>query len=116
MRKGGIRGIVGFWALIVGLIICLVAGIVSPQNTAITIVLIVLGVIIGFLNITSKETMLFLLATIALVVVGNAFAVVTVLDIGKTLGGILAYITTLVAPAATIAAIKALWAVGRPGD
>jgi hypothetical protein len=116
MLKGGIRGIFGFWALIAGLIICVVAGIISPHNTPVTIVLIILGVIIGFLNITSKETMLFLLATIALVVVGNAFAVVTVLDIGKILGGILGYIATLVAPAATIAAIKALWAVGKPGD
>lgn len=116
MRKGGIRGIVGFWALIAGLIICLVAGIVSPHNTPVSIVLIVLGVIIGFLNITSKEMMLFLVAAIALVVVGNAFSVVTMLNIGTALGGILSYIATLVAPAATVVAIKALWAVGKPGD
>lgn len=107
---------IGFWAFIVGLIIAVVAGIILPQNTVIIIVLIILGLIVGFLNITAKEIMLFLVATIALIVVGNVFTPLTVLDLGKFLGSILSYVATLMAPAAIIAAIKALWAVGRPGD
>ena len=113
---GKIWGMIGFWAFIIGLVIALVAGITMPQNAIIIIVLIILGLIIGFLNITSKEIMLFLVATIALVAVGNVFAPLTVLDIGKFLGSILSYVATLMAPAAIVAAIKALWAVGKPGD
>ena len=114
--KGSKLAMIGFWAFIVGLIIAVVAGIALPQNAIIIIVLIILGIIVGFLNITSKEIMLFLVATIALVVVGNVFAPLTVLDIGKFLGSMLSYVATLMAPAAIIAAIKALWAVGKPGD
>jgi len=84
MKKTNVLSMIGFWAFIVGLIIAVVAGIIMPQNGIIIIVLIVLGIIIGFLNITAKEIMLFLVATIALVVVGNVFAPLTVLDIGKS--------------------------------
>jgi hypothetical protein len=112
---GKILGIIGFWAFIIGLIIAVVCGIILPQNTAIIVVLIILGIIIGLLNINAKETMLFLVATIALIVVGNVFAPLTMLGIGKILGSILSYVATLMAPAAIIAAIKALWAVGKPG-
>ena len=111
---GRILSVIGFWAFIVGLVIAVVCGIILPQNPAIIIVLIILGLIIGFLNITAKETMLFLLATIALIVVGNVFAPLTMLGIGKILGSMLGYVATLMAPAAIIAAIKALWSVGKP--
>ena len=116
MSKANILSKIGFWAFIVGLIIAVIAGIVLPQNTAIIIVLIILGLIIGFLNITAKEITLFLVATIALIVVGNVFTPLTVLDLGKFLGSMLSYVATLMAPAAIIAAVKALWAVGKPGD
>jgi hypothetical protein len=111
-----ILGMIGFWAFIVGLALALVGGIFFPANTIIIIVLIILGLIVGFLNITTKEITLFLVATIALVVVGNVFAPLTTLGIGKILGDILSYVATLMAPAAIVAAIKALWAVGKPGE
>ena len=56
------------------------------------------------------------MATIALVVVGNVFAPLNMLGVGKMLGNMLAYVGALVAPAAIIAAIKALWVIGKPGD
>jgi len=37
-------------------------------------------------------------------------------DIGKFLDQMLGLVATLMAPAAAVAAIKALWAVGKPGD
>jgi hypothetical protein len=107
---------IGFWAFIVGLAISVLAGIIWPANTIFIIVLIILGLIVGFLNITAKETILFLVATIALVVVGNVFAPLTTLSFGKIVGDILSYVAVFMAPAAIVAAIKALWAVGRPGE
>ena len=107
---------IGFWAFIVGLIIAAVAGVIAPQNTAVIIVLLILGLIIGFLNITAKETTLLLVSVIALVVVGNVFAPLKTIGIGAILGSILGLVATLMAPAAVIAAIKALWAIGKPGD
>ncbi len=107
---------IGFWAFILGLILALVGGIIAAQNTAIIVPLMILGLVIGFLNITAKETLLFLVATIALIVVGNVFSSLTVLSLGKYLDQILSYVATLMAPAAVVAAIKALWAVGKPGE
>ena len=107
---------IGFWAFIVGLVVAVIAGIVMPQNMIIIIILIVLGLVVGFLNITAKEIMLFLVATIALIVVGNVFAPLKTLSIGEILGNILSYVATLMAPAAIVAAIKALWSVGKPGE
>lgn len=107
---------IGFWAFIIGLILAIVAGIISSQNTIVVIVLIILGLIVGFLNITAKETLLFLAATIALIVVGGVFAPLSLLDIGEILDRILAYVATLMAPAAVVVAIKALWAIGKPGE
>jgi hypothetical protein len=124
MAKGktNILSMIGFWAFIVGLVIAVVVGILAALGMAtaimpaIIIVLIILGLIVGFLNITAKEILLFLVATIALIVVGSVFAPLKTFGIGNILDAILALIATLMAPAAIIAAIKALWAVGKPGD
>jgi hypothetical protein len=116
MAKGKILPLIGFWAFIAGLAIAVIAGVVAPQNDIVILVLIVLGLVIGFLNITAKEMMLFLVAVIALVAVGNVFAPLTAANIGKYLGNMLGYIATLMAPAAVVCAIKALWTVGKPGD
>ncbi len=107
---------IGFWAFIVGLILALIGGIVAPSNAAIVIVLIILGLIVGFLNITAKEILLFLVATIALIVTGSVFAPLQIGNLGKYLDQILRLVATMMAAGAVVAAIKALWAVGKPGD
>ncbi|MBM3118648.1 MAG: hypothetical protein FJ006_03710 [Chloroflexi bacterium] len=120
--KGKVLGMVGFWAFIVGLIIAVVVGIMAALGAAtaimpaVIIILIILGLIIGFLNITAKELLLFLVAIIALMVVGGVFAPLKMFGIGAMLDAILALVATLMAPAAIVVAIKALWAVGKPGD
>jgi len=107
---------IGFWAFIVGLILAIVAGLFWESEQWVMIVLIILGLIVGFLNITAKEIMLFLVATIALMVAGRVFEPLSLLSIGEHLDNILAYVATLMVPAAVIASIKALWAVGKPGE
>ena len=109
-------GIIGFVAFVLGLVIAVVAGALAWQYDWVILVLVILGIIIGALNITSKELIPLLLATIALVVVGGVFAPLKVLGIGAILDAILSLVATLMAPAAVIVAIKALWAVGFPKD
>ena len=109
---------IGFWAFIIGLILCVIAGFITSwsENTAIIVILIILGFIVGFLNITAKEITLFLVATIALIVTGRVFGTLTFLGIGEYLDRALSLVATLMAPAAVVAAVKALWAVGKPGE
>lgn len=115
-KRKGLLHYLGFGAFIVGIILAVVAGLLWPSNSTIIVVLAVLGIIIGLLNITAKESMLFLVAVIALIVVGNVFALFKALSLGVILGNILSYISIMVSPAAIIVATKALWAVGKPGD
>ena len=75
-----------------------------------------MGALIGLLNITAKETTLFLVATIALIAAGGVFEPLTALGVGKFLDQMLGYVTVLMAPAAVVAAVKALWAASKPGE
>ena len=46
---------IGGWAFLIGIIIAIIAGIIGPIDKTVTIVLVVLGLIVGLLNITEKE-------------------------------------------------------------
>ncbi|MFC2050979.1 hypothetical protein ACFLTN_07390 [Chloroflexota bacterium] len=119
--KRSVASQIGFWAFILGLVIAIAFGFMAALGMGaafmpwVIIILIILGLVVGFLNITAKEILLFLVATIALIVVGGVFAPLNVFAIGNILDAILALVATLMAPAAIVAAIKALWAVGMPG-
>ena len=111
--------IVGFVAFALGLLLAIIFGIVPISDTVtniIVIILLVLGIIIGLFNITAKEMLPLLVAIIALVVVGNVFEPISALGIGSVLDRILSLIATLMAPAAIIAAIRILVAVGFPRE
>jgi hypothetical protein len=107
---------IGFWAFIIGLILAIVGGLVAPSNDAIIVILVILGLLVGLLNITGKEIMLFLVATVALIVAGGAFAPLNAGNLGAKLDDMVRLIATFMAPAAVVASIKALWAVGKPGE
>ena len=107
------KAMIGFWAFIIGLILAVIAGIWFPAETWVILVLLALGLIMGFLNISDKQSMMFLIAIIALLAVGNVFRSITALDIGKYLGHILTLVGALVTPAAFIVAAKSLWTIGK---
>ncbi len=116
-----LSGIVGLTAFTLGLLIAVAFGILSAlgivaYGTVIIVILIILGIIVGLLNITSKEILPLLLATVALVVVGNVFEPIKLASIGSMLNSILNLLATLMAPAAVIVAIKVLVQVGFPRD
>ena len=97
----------GRWAFIVGVLIAIIAGLVPAwQTPTITWVLVILGLIVGLLNITAKETVEFLVATIALMLIGSAGAIPA---LGTIILSILANIVAFVAPAALIVALKAIY-------
>jgi len=115
MRR--VLGIVGFIVFILGLLLALVAGIVAPANGTVILVLVILGIIVGALNITTAEIVPLLVAAIALIVVGTAgFDPLDKLigGLGSVTNEIVYYLARLMAPAAVIAAIRALVVVGFP--
>ena len=137
----------GSWAFIIGIIIALIFGLwqASTYETAlndptlenanniflrtdtggwVAWLLAALGLIVGILaflgkgTITSKETPGFLLAGIALLVMGGVFPTIVGLYqlqpwIGSLLAGVSICLAIFVAPAVGILSIKAVWDMGK---
>ncbi len=107
---------IGEISFILGLVIAILAGIfVSFTNSGwIVLALVVLGLIVGFLNITEKETQPFLIASIALIVTAISGSMLTIIPfIGNALNAIVQNIAVFVAPAVIVVSIKAVYALAK---
>ena len=102
----------GHYAFVAGALLALVVGLFANQisvstQTTIVSILLLLGLVVGFINVTSKETTEFLVAAIVLLVAASV-NLSNISVIGMYLQSILAYIAIFVAPAAVIVALKAV--------
>ena len=78
------------------------------------LLLVVLGLIVGYLNVTSKETSDFLIAAVALLAAASAKGTLDVLPwVGQFLGTVVANIAVFVAPAAVFVALKGVYALAK---
>jgi len=102
---------IGSWAFLIGIVIAVIAGLIGPIDKTVAIVLVVLGLIIGLLNVTEKEVTPFLLASVALVIVASLGG--SVLGVIAVLGQILNAIMALVVPATVVVAVREVFAVAR---
>ena len=113
-----LAGTIGLLAFLGGMILAIVGGIWWREYSSITLALVIMGILVGLLNITGKEVLPLLIAAVALIVVGltQGFAPLDELGghAGLRLNGIVAYIAIFITPAAIISAIRAVWAVARP--
>ncbi|MCD6402944.1 MAG: hypothetical protein J7K98_01290 [Candidatus Aenigmarchaeota archaeon] len=106
---------IGELAFLAGVVIAVIAGIPglipSVYETWVTSVLLLLGFLVGLLNITEKEVVEFLVASITLLVASSPVAS-TMPQHLSWIGTILTYISVFVAPAAVIVALKAVYELG----
>ena len=107
---------VGELAFLACVVIALIAGIVTPAAGAgwILALLVVLGIVVGILNVSEKETTSFLVAAAALMIAGTAsFDSINQVasGAGTIINSIINYIGVFVAPAAIIVALKAIYAL-----
>ena len=102
----------GAYAFMAGIVIAIVAGALGSYLGGIAVwiplILVLLGLVVGFLNISDKETTGFLVASISLMVIGSA-GVGAIPMFGPVLYDVLRAIGTFVAPAALIVALKAIY-------
>ncbi len=109
---------IGEWAFIIGVILAVLFGFVKADNWEgiVTLVLVIAGLIVGFLNVTEKETVPFLVAAVALMATSNADLRVIngiIPNVGTWLQNIVANIAVFVAPGAVVVAIKAIRALAK---
>lgn len=113
---------IGNYSFIIGVIVAVVLGLAAPKLGTATAwlwsLLIVLGLVVGFLNISGKETKEFLWVTVALVVVAFAGSAQisswsNVELIGPYLKGIFDAILAFVVPATVVVALKDVWDMAK---
>ena len=106
---------IGGYAFIIGVIIAIVLGLAADSlgaQTAILLssILVVLGLVVGFINVAGKETKDFLWVTVALVIVAYAGSSQIsswkdVQLVGPYLKGVFDSILALVVPASVVVAL-----------
>ena len=101
---------IGKWSFIGGLVLVVLAGLFLQPQWAYW-VLAVLGVIVGFLNITAEDTHSFLLAAVAMMFTANALNGIPFF--GEAFGLVLPFMVSFVAGATIVVALKELFQVGR---
>lgn len=101
----------GRWAFILGVFISFLAGFV--EWSWMVTVLIFLGLVVGFLNISNEESEKFLVATVALLIIGTAgiSALFSMGGLAGTTQAILNNFISFVAAAALVVALKTVLTV-----
>jgi hypothetical protein len=100
---------IGRLVFIIGLVISVIAGFVNLGDYGIA-GLVILGVIVGFLNVTGEEVGKFLLGVVALVLVGMSLGA-ALGSMSVEIGRILGAFTAFVAGAGLIVALKEVYQV-----
>ena len=107
---------VGHFAFVGGILVAVIAGLLQTSSAFFSLLLLLLGVVVGFLNVSAKEVTPFLVATIALILAGSAdFKVIDTLisPLGSILNSLFAFIKLFVAPAALVVSLKSIIALAR---
>ena len=124
-KKGGVlmEKMFGSWSFIIGVILALILGLASsalPPKTVgiLASILVILGLIVGFLNVGGKEAKDFLLAATVLVIVtgvggGISGQLGSIPFIGTYLNGVFTQLMAFVLPATIVAALKEVYYVAQ---
>ena len=108
---------VGSLLFAAGSLIAIVGGLLYPGglNLPLSTILIALGIVVGLLNVTTKETTAFLLAGVSLVIITSLGGAVLaqIPTIGIYVEGVLLSVLTFVMPAALIVALKSIYTLAQ---
>lgn len=115
-----IIGFIGGAAFVLAFALSVVSGFVAPNNPGVTSALVIMGLVISLLNISTKEVIPILVASVALIV-GGTVDVFTPLNtliagFGSAMNNMVAYFATFMIPVAVVTAIRAVFKIARPGE
>ncbi len=112
MTKGNMMGMIGRWSFLIGLVLAVGLGIFAAYaGSWLAWVLVVLGLIVGFVNISDKEVGAFLTAGTIMVLMGyfGGQTLSSVLYLSSIFNNIL----TLFVPATIVVAVKSVLALAK---
>ncbi len=108
-RKGG--NVIGGWAFLIGVVLAVVLGFLGKINSTMAIILVVIGIVIGLLNIADKESAPFLMSGAVLVIV-SAFGQ-DALGIVEKVSDIVDALLILFVPATIVVAVRHVLTLAR---
>jgi len=117
---------VGAWAFLVGVILAIIIGsttlisipAVTKYSAQIYAILSILGIVVGFMNVTGKDSQTFLMAGAVLVIVSR-FGMDSVtgsligIGVGNTVSSIFAALLVLFVPATIVVALKTVFSIAK---
>lgn len=118
----------GAWAFLIGVILAIIIGITSSTlisiptltkySSSIYAILAILGIIVGFMNVTSKDSQTFLIAGAILVIVSNmGMTAVTGsligIGVGNVVTSVFGALLALFVPATIIVALKTVFGIAK---
>ncbi|MEK6758138.1 MAG: hypothetical protein AABX88_03330 [Nanoarchaeota archaeon] len=108
------KNTIGSWAFLAGVVLALVLGVFMQNqisNPTIVLVLVVIGFVVGILNVTGEETQSFLLSGAVLIIASSlgagALGGISILE------GTMAALLMIFVPATIIVAIKNVFTLAR---
>ena len=112
---------IGKYSFIGGVVIAVILGLAIPGLAGVapwlTSLLVLLGLVVGYLNVSGKDTKDFLLIATILVIVSSMGSNATILGsvqlIGRYLQGIFSNIMAFVVPAVIIIGLKAVYGMTK---
>ena len=117
---------IGAWAFLTGVILAIIIGLatsfsisaLTTYSSSIYAILVILGLIVGFMNVTSKDSQTFLIAGAILVIVSK-FGMETVtgsligIGVGNVVTSVFGALLTLFVPATIIIALKTVFGIAK---
>lgn len=108
---------IGNYAFIIGVIIAVVLGLfesmVGAAGPYLVSLLVLMGLVVGFMNVSDKGSKDFLLVAVALVVVTSmgiaSGSLGTISYVGTYLAGILKQVMAFIVPATIVVALRQMW-------
>lgn len=107
-RKGNL---LGSWAFLIGVVLAVILGFLGTIDQTMTVVLVVIGLIVGLFNIADEEADQFLLAG-AVLIIASAFGSTAVQAV-PVFNSILGALLLIFVPATVIVAIKHVFALAK---
>ena len=105
------RNFVGSWAFLIGVVLAVVLGLAGAIDEIWTIVFIFIGLLVGMLNVTNKETTPFLISGTVLII-ASALGGSALSDV-QTLSNVLNALLVIFIPATVIVAIKNVFILAK---
>lgn len=106
-----IGNVIGSWAFLIGFILAVLLGLLGAVNSTWAAVLVVIGVIVGLLNVADREVTPFLMSGTVLIIASALGQ--SIVGSVSMLDGVLTALLAIFVPATIIVAIKNVFSLAK---